>query len=124
MEGSAVTTTSDLRQVKLAMLRQLDTTLRQNYHQSLVEVLNELRMRSVVTQPDLSPEKVFSVILQAHVLSYKPSPSVYRLREALERITLGNYGLCLKCGRKISIHSLLGDPTLSLCVHCQGKVNG
>ena len=119
-----MTPVADLSQVKLAMLRQLDTTLRQNYHQTLIEVLNELRMRSVVSQPDPSPDKVFSVILQTHVLTYKPTPSVLRLREALERMTCGKFGFCICCGREITVETLLGDPTVSCCALCQGRANG
>ena len=122
--GSAVTPVADLSQVKLAMLRQLDATLRQNYHQTLIEVLNELRIRSVVSQPDPTPDKVFSVILQTHVLTYKPTPSVLRLRQALERMTYGKFGLCVRCGREITAEALLGDPTVSSCSLCQGRANG
>ena len=123
MGVSTVTSVADLSRIKLAMLRQLDTTLRQNYHQTLVDVLNELRMRSVVSQPDPSPDKVFSVILQTHVLTYKPSRSVQQLREALERMARGNFGLCVHCGREISAEALLRDPTLPFCPLCQGKAN-
>ena len=119
-----MTTVADLSQVKLAMLRQLDATLRKNYHQTLIEVLNELRMRSVVSQPDPSPDKVFRVILQTHVLTYKPTPSVMRLREALERMTSGKFGLCVRCGREITIETLLADPTISCCSLCQARANG
>jgi RNA polymerase-binding transcription factor DksA len=105
------------------MLRQLDATLQQNYHQSLIEVLNELRMRSVVSQPDPSPDKVFSVILQTHVLTYKPTPSVLRLREALERMTRGRFGFCECCGREIKTEILLRDPSASMCLLCQGRAN-
>jgi hypothetical protein len=86
-----VITVADPSQVKRVMLRQLDATLRKNYHQTLIEVLNELRMRGVVSQPDPSPDKVFSVILQTHVLTYKPAPTVLHLREALERIFCGKF---------------------------------
>jgi DnaK suppressor protein len=119
-----VTPVADLNQVKLAMLRQLDTTLRQNYHQTLIEVLNELRIRSVVSQPDPSPDKVFSVILQTHVLTYKPTPSVLQIRQALERMTSGKFGFCVRCGREIGIETLLNDPTVSFCPLCQGRANG
>lgn len=118
-----MTTVADLKQVKLAMLRQLDRTLQQNYHQTLIEVLNELRMRSVVSQPDPSPDKVFSVILETHVLTHKPAPSVMRLREALERMMCGKFGLCVHCGREIDANILVGDPTVSCCLLCQGKAN-
>jgi RNA polymerase-binding transcription factor DksA len=112
-----------MSRIKLVMLRKLDATLRQNYHQTLVDVLNELRMRSVVSQPDPSPDKVFSVILQTRVLTYKPVRSVQQLREALERMARGKFGLCVRCGREMSAETLLRDPTLSTCPRCQGKSN-
>jgi RNA polymerase-binding transcription factor DksA len=118
-----VVTTSDLSQVKIAILQQLDKTLRQNYHQTLVEVLNELRMRDIVSQPDLSPDNVFSIILETHVLSYKPCPSVENLRDALERLTQGKYGWCVVCGREIGVETLLADPTISRCKRCQSRAN-
>lgn len=119
-----MTSVTDLSRIKLAMLRQLDVTLRQNYHQTLIDVLNELRMRSIVSQPDPSPDKVFSVILETHVLSYKPVPSVVQLREALQRMAHGRYGLCVTCGREIPTEALLKDPVRSSCLHCQGRANG
>ena len=114
-----MTSTADLGQIKLAMLRQLDSTLQQNYHQTLVEVLNELRMRSVVSQPDPSPDKVFSVILQTHVLTFKPTPNVRRLKEALERMTRGEFGYCMQCGREIPSDILMRDTTVAVCSVCQ-----
>jgi hypothetical protein len=116
-----VTSIVDLSRIKLVMLHQLDATLRQNYHQSLIEVLNELRLLSIVSQPDPSPDKVFSVILQTHVLTYKPVPSVLRLREALERLAQGKYGVCLRCVKEISAEALLDDPTAPCCPPCQSK---
>ena len=110
---------ADLSLIKQAMLKRLDATFRQNYHQSLSEVLNELRMRSVLSQPDPTPDKVFSVILEAHVLSYKPISSVNRMREALERLARGKYGLCVRCGRELPTKLLLSDPTESSCQLCQ-----
>ncbi len=118
-----MTSVADLSRIKVAMLRQLDTTLRQNYHQTLIEVLNELRLRSIVSQPDPSPDKVFSVILQTHVLTYRPTPSVLKLREALERLARGKFGLCVRCGKEISAEALLNDPTVSCCPPCQSKAN-
>ena len=119
-----MTPVADLSQVKLAMLRKLDTTLRQNYHQTLIEVLNELRMRSVVSQPDPSPDRVFAVILQTHILTYKPTDSVLRLRDALERLACGRFGKCVRCGKQIAVEILLNDPTASCCSSCQRLANG
>jgi RNA polymerase-binding transcription factor DksA len=118
-----VTRAVDITRIKEAMLKQLDSTFRQNYHQSLSEVLNEFRMRSVLSLPDPSPDKVFSVILQTRVLTYKPVASVTRLREALERMATGKYGLCLRCGREIAEDVLLNDPSATWCRLCQEKPN-
>jgi RNA polymerase-binding transcription factor DksA len=120
---SFVTSVEDLGRIKLAMLRKLDSTLRQTYHQTLLEVLNELRMRSIVLQPDPSPDRIFSVILQTHVLACKSAPSVLLLREAMERMEHGKYGLCVRCGREISTDALLSDPTLSHCSLCLVSAN-
>jgi RNA polymerase-binding transcription factor DksA len=119
-----VTSVADLSRIKMAMLHRLDTTLQQNYHQTLLEVLNEFRMRSVVSQPDPTPDKVFKIILQTHFLSYKPTPSVKQLREALERLDHGKYGLCIRCGREIAAEFLLHDPTLACCPLCESIANG
>lgn len=119
-----MTSAADISRIKEAMLKQLDTTFRQNYHQSLSEVLNELRMRSVISLPDPTPDKVFSVILQTRVLTYKPVASVARLREALERMATGKYGFCVRCGREIAVEVLLSDPSATSCPLCQEKANG
>lgn len=119
-----MTSVADLSRIKLAMIRQLDTTLRQNYHQTLVEVLNELRMRSIVAQPDPTPDKVFSVILQTHILTYKSAPATTKLRDALERMVRGKYGLCVRCGKEISVEVLLNDPIQPFCTLCHPTANG
>jgi RNA polymerase-binding transcription factor DksA len=115
---------TDLGTIKLAMLRQIDTTLRQSYHQTLLEVLNELRMRSIVAQPDPSPDKVFSVILQTHILTYKSAPATSMLRDALERMVRGKYGLCIRCGKEIAADLLVNDPSQPFCTLCQPSANG
>ncbi|HCA81938.1 MAG TPA: hypothetical protein DEP53_19585 [Bacteroidetes bacterium] len=115
---------TDLGTIKLAMLRKLDAALQQSYRQTLLEVLNELRMRSIVAQPDPTPDKVFSVILQARILTYKSVPATSQLRDALERMVRGKYGLCLRCGKDIPVELLMNDPTQPYCTLCQPSANG
>gem|GEM_PF-998672 len=123
-EGSIVLSVTDLGTLKLAMLRQLDDTLRQRYHQTLLEVLNELRMRSIVAQPDPSPDKVFSVVLQTHLLASTSTQATARLHDALERMVRGKYGSCVRCGKEIPVEVLLSDPSQPHCMLCQGAANG
>jgi len=48
--------------------------------------------------------------------------SLIRIRKALTRIKLGNYGLCTKCGKMINTDRLAVDPTAEYCVKCQKKI--
>jgi len=121
---SIVLSVTDLGTIKRAMLRQLDATLRQSYHQTLLEVLNELRMRSIVAQPDPTPDKVFSVVLQTHLLASKSAPATSQLRDALERMVRGKYGLCIRCGKEIPVELLVNDPSQPYCTLCQPSANG
>jgi DnaK suppressor protein len=47
------------------------------------------------------------------------SGRLHQLDEALERISLGVYGLCAECGESIVEKRLTSDPAVSLCVGCQ-----
>lgn len=113
-----MTSATDLTRIKQAMLRELDNTLRQNYHQTLSEVLNELRVRNIFTPADPTPDNVFSIVLNNHLLTYKPAPSVAQLREALERLAHGKFGLCVRCGREIPTAILQQHPTMTFCSSC------
>jgi DnaK suppressor protein len=42
-----------------------------------------------------------------------------RLREALDRVAQGLYGLCVRCNRTIPRDRLLAVPEATLCVRCQ-----
>ena len=41
------------------------------------------------------------------------------IEKALERIKKGKYGICEKCGRKISEEKLRACPETNLCLECQ-----
>jgi DnaK suppressor protein len=41
--------------------------------------------------------------------------------DALERFTLGTYGLCLDCGQEIDAARLEAIPYAPLCLSCQSK---
>ncbi len=42
---------------------------------------------------------------------------------ALERLELGRYGVCAKCGEPIPVERLKALPFAAYCVDCQGKRN-
>ncbi len=43
------------------------------------------------------------------------------IREALQRIDDGTYGLCEDCAEDIAPARLRAQPMATLCVHCQGR---
>jgi DnaK suppressor protein len=47
--------------------------------------------------------------------------ALLKIRQALERITIGRYGLCEECGTMIDTDRLAIDPAASFCVACEQK---
>lgn len=44
-----------------------------------------------------------------------------RIEGALERLAVGEYGLCLVCGEPISDRRLEADPAVALCLACADR---
>lgn len=44
-----------------------------------------------------------------------------KIKEALERIENGTYGICISCGEKISEKRLESRPETSMCIACKTK---
>lgn len=44
---------------------------------------------------------------------------ISKIREALDRIEKGTYGICEECGEEISEQRLLARPVTTLCIDCK-----
>lgn len=44
---------------------------------------------------------------------------IVKIREALDRIDKGTYGICEECGDEISEQRLLARPVTELCIECK-----
>ncbi len=44
---------------------------------------------------------------------------ISKIREALDRIEKGTYGVCEECGEEISEQRLLARPVTTLCIDCK-----
>ena len=42
------------------------------------------------------------------------------INDAQDRLLDGKFGVCLECGQRIGSRRLLADPTVALCIDCQG----
>jgi len=56
------------------------------------------------------------VSLRNHQLEYLSD-----IRDALQRMERGSYGICLYCGKEIGFERLDAYPTAKLCIDCQKK---
>lgn len=104
--------------VKEALLKELDLTLQRDFHQTLSEILTELRIRNAIRQPVTSPDSIFTAIQQSRILDCKSTNAIVRIRAALERMNIGKFGLCIRCGRKIGTRELERNPLVEMCASC------
>ncbi len=108
----------ELQRVKTALLKELDVTLQQYYHQRLNDVMNDFRIRYADIKPNSSPDEVFSLFLQSGVFKTMSAAPMVRMRESLERLRIGTFGSCALCGREISAKYLEQNPTTKHCASC------
>ncbi|UZP66324.1 TraR/DksA family transcriptional regulator [Desulfovibrio mangrovi] len=55
-----------------------------------------------------------NVALQARIRK-----QIREVEEALRRLDVADFGICLECGDDIPVQRLKANPTTTLCVHCQ-----
>jgi len=53
------------------------------------------------------------------LLGQRERSLIQQIRQALNRIDEGSYGICQECGDPIPFKRLEFHPTSTLCVHCQ-----
>ncbi len=105
--------------VKRALLHELDTTLQRSCHQSLQDVLTDLRIRCANIGPDPTPDEVVELLLRNDILTLRAAPRMLRLRASLDRWHHGSLGLCERCGAEILPSDLERDPMRTRCRACE-----
>jgi RNA polymerase-binding transcription factor DksA len=53
-----------------------------------------------------------------YYLDFKSDERLVELRDALDRIDQGKFGVCLSCGGPIEIHLLKSSPGVQFCENC------
>ena len=51
----------------------------------------------------------------------RESKLIVKIKEALERIENGTFGVCEECGEEISLRRLRARPMATLCIHCKNE---
>jgi RNA polymerase-binding transcription factor DksA len=107
--------------IKQALLKKLDQTLQSDFHQTLSDILTELKIRNAVGQATATPDSIFEAIQQARILDCKSTRAVLEMRAALRRVAKGKFGLCIRCGRSIQTVELERNPLCETCSSCNRK---
>ena len=46
---------------------------------------------------------------------------IFKIQEALQRLDVGDYGICEECGEEIGIERLKARPVTTLCIECKSN---
>lgn len=46
---------------------------------------------------------------------------IEKIKDTLDRIEQGTFGICEKCGEEISVERLMARPVTTLCIECKKK---
>lgn len=57
------------------------------------------------------------------LLAFKSEPRLVELRNAIDRLEHGTFGVCIYCKGRISQHVLVSDPARRICPQCERELN-
>lgn len=57
------------------------------------------------------------------LLAFKSEPRLVELRNAIDRLEHGTFGVCIHCKGGISQHLLVSDPARRVCPQCERELS-
>ena len=76
-------------------------------------------MRTSPTRPTAPPWKPTAISCCGSAT--RESKLIKKIKQALERIENGTYGICESCGEEISVKRLKARPVTTQCIECKAK---
>ena len=114
--------TQNLERIKLSLLKQIDLLVWRSYHQTLVEMINELRVHRLNVPLRPSVDEIFGTLRKERMLEFSTQPGMKELRDAVDRMVRGTYGLCQHCGQEMDEQTLVQQPTVLYCRACSTEM--
>jgi hypothetical protein len=108
----------NLERIKLSLLKQIDLLVWRSYHQTLVEMINELRVHRLNLPLKPSVDEIFGTLRKERMLEFSTQPGMKELRDAVDRMVEGTFGLCQHCGQEMEEKTLEQQPTIRYCRAC------
>ena len=107
-----------LSNIKTILLNQVDYTVWRYFRQTLAEIVNEVQIRKMIVSQNFSADEIFGLLKQEGILLRVPGQHANDLRDAIDRLLKGTYGLCQHCGQVIDESEVLNNPTARYCGKC------
>ena len=95
---------------------QLDELLGKNSHTAGSVVDTTEKSQDFTDQATQESDMDFNIHMKE-----RDSKLVAKIREALERVEDGTYGICEDCGQRISEERLKVRPVTTMCIKCKRK---
>jgi len=101
-----------------AILKELDVRLQAQWHKTLRDVITDLRIHWVDIKSDVKSDKLISVIHSSRILDFITDKPLIEIRNAINRINQGTFGICVGCRNEIQADLLETKPTITICSKC------
>jgi len=100
------------------LLNEFDSLCKKYYHQTLDEVVTELRIRCIIARSTNDPVNLISDLYRSGVLNSYSDPVVMALRKAMQRYVFEVIDVCTHCNGTIPDEWLLKNPMIEYCSYC------
>jgi DnaK suppressor protein len=101
---------------------------KKHLHQRMQELLNQAddTVSGMTTTNENFPDPTDRASLEADRnfmlrIRDRESKLIKKIKQALDRIENGTYGICESCGEEISIKRLKARPVTTQCIECKAK---
>ena len=105
---------TELNNFRAVLERQLDDLSKEAGHD--LKQLKDVDHREIDFVDSASDDE--NKNLQYRIID-RESKLIKKIRDALERIEDGTYGICEACGKEISIERLKARPVTNKCIECK-----
>ena len=107
----------DLVYLKNLLTRQLKELLIQA-DGTVIDLLNrETRTAEFIEMATIESERAYTLRMRS-----RESQLIKKIKQSLEDIANGSYGICRRCGKEISVARLKARPVANHCIQCKNKM--
>jgi DnaK suppressor protein len=107
----------DLVYLKNVLTRQL-RELQNQADGTIIYLLNrDARTAEFIDMATIESERAYTLRMRS-----RESQLIKKIKQSLEDIADGSYGICRSCGKDISIARLKARPVANHCIQCKNKM--